>query len=477
MSARRTFLKSAGILGVASWSGNLPAQPPHTITQRTPTYRRIKLYLDSIPSIDTHEHLRAFDQLPGYVETDRGRGMNLYGIWHGSYVNGVASIAAWNAGEKFEAWWKRAKHDFDNVRATYFYRYIWLSFRDLYNVDFDRITDRQAAELDRRIFDNYRDRKWLYHVLKKRARIELMICDRHWERFDFRADYPFEFLTFNVTTLVWGFHPSEYIEGSHGGGIRSSFDDPYLYARRRGLPMSSLDDYLALIDRMFVEAKAGDAVCLKTTLGYQRTLQFDNVAKETAARVFGRSRAEITPEDAKAFEDFIMWRLTELSARHDMPFQIHTGMARVQGSNPMLLVDLIEANPKTKFELFHGGYPWIGETAVIGNRFGKHVWINGVWLPTISYTAAKRAFSEWLEVMPSNRITWGGDDTSGEGIYGQTELSRRCWAEVLAEKIDRRELSDGDARRIGKQIQRDNALELYPRLKEKLGAYNPAIFP
>jgi hypothetical protein len=440
--------------------------------QRRPTYRRIKAYLDSIPSIDTHEHLRAFDQLPGYVETDRGRRINLYGIWQSSYFTGIHPITEWKAGEAFESWWGRAKHDFDNGRATYFYRYMRLAFRDLYNVDFDHITDSQAAELDRRIFENYRDPKWLYHVLKKRANIALMICDRHWKRFDFRADYPFEFLTFNVTTLVWGFHPSEYVIGNHEKAIRSSFDDPYLYARQRGQPTNSLNDYLALLDRMFIDAKAGDAVCLKTTLAYQRTLHFDNVSKEKAARAFGRSRAEITAEDAKAFEDFIMWRLTELSAKHDMPFQIHTGDARIQGSNPMLLVNLIEANPRTKFELFHGGYPWVGETGAIGRRF-KNVWINGVWLPTISYSMARRAFAEWLEVMPSNRITWGGDDTDAEGIYGEAELSRCCWAEVLAEKLDRGELAESDALRIGKQVQRDNALELYPRLKERLQAEEP----
>ncbi|MGH9395853.1 MAG: amidohydrolase family protein [Terriglobia bacterium] len=437
-------------------------------TKGRSTYRRIKSYLDSIPSIDTHEHLRPFDQLPGYVETDHGRGINLYGVWRSSYVERIDTITAWRSGEKFQDWWGRAKHDFDNVRATDFYRYMWLVFRDLYNIDFDHITDSQAAELDRRIFENYRNQKWLYHVIKKRANIELIVCDRFWKRLNFHADYPFEFLTFNVTTLVWGFHPSEYVAGNHDGEIRGSFDDPYLYARQRNLPMNSLDDYLALIDRMFIEAKEGDAVCLKSTLAYTRTLHFDNVPKERAARVFGRPRSELTPEEAKTFEDFIMWRLVDLSAKHDMPFQIHTGDARIQGSNPMLLVNLIKANPRTKFELFHGGYPWVRETGAIGNKFGKHVWINGVWLPAISYTVAKRAFSEWLEVMPSDHITWGGDDMDAEGIYGEAELTRHCWAEVLAEKVDRKELAEGDALRIGKQILRDNALKLYPRLKERV---------
>ena len=63
-----------------------------------------------------------------------------------------------------------------------------------------------------------------------------------------------------------------------------------------------------------------------------------------------------------------MWQLAGLSARLELPFQIHTGHARIQGSNPMLLVDMIEANRKTKFILFHGGYPWVGETAVIAQK-------------------------------------------------------------------------------------------------------------
>lgn len=431
------------------------------------SYHRIKAYIDSVRSIDTHEHLRAFDQLPAYVQTERGRGVNLCGLWRSSYLERIRSITPWKSGEKFQEWWQRAKHDFDNVHAADFYRYMWLAFRDLYHVDFDHITDTQAAELDERIFNNYRNQKWLYDVLQKRANIQFIICDRFWKRFDFRADYPFEFLTFNVTTLVWGFHPSEYFDGNHDGEIRGDFDNPYLYARQHGLPMNSLDDYLALIERMFVDAKNGDAVCLKTTLAYTRTLHFENVPKERAARTFGRPRSELGEQEAKAFEDFIMWRLTELSAKHDMPFQIHTGDARIQGSNPMLLVNLIEANPRTKFELFHGGYPWVRETGAIGNKFGRHVWINGVWLPAISYTTAKRTFSEWLEVMPSDRITWGGDDMDAEGIYGEAELTRRCWAEVLSKKVDRGELAEDDALRISKRIFRDNALALYPRLKQR----------
>jgi hypothetical protein len=286
-----------------------------------------------------------------------------------------------------------------------------------------------------------------------------MFNDPYWARLDFRTDYPFGVLVFNVTTLVSGFHPSEF---------KQSSDDPYQFARNEDLKVETLDDYLVVLERMFQKAKAARAACLKTTLAYVRTLRFENVPRERAIQAWGHPRSELRVEQIRDFEDFIMWRLVELSARHDLPFQIHTGDARVQGSSPMLLVDLIEANPKTKFILFHGGFPWVGETGVILMRHGSHVWLDSVWLPTISYSTAKRAFHEWLEVMPSDRIMWGADANHAEGIYGATEFTRRCLAEVLAEKVDRGDLREEHAVRIGRQILRDNALSLFPQLRERL---------
>jgi uncharacterized protein len=428
-------------------------------TRATPTYKRFKQKLDAIPAIDTHDHLFPFDRLPCIEETKRGRGVNLAGLWHNSYYRRFNPLAPWKAGMDFEDWWKDARHDFQDARATSFYRYQLPAFQDLYGVDFDRITDEQARDLDRRIFDNYKDQRWLYQVVTERANIELMFNDPYWARYAFATSYPWEVLVFNVTPLTHGFHASEFTQ---------PLDSPYEFAKKHGLPVDSLNDYLRVLERMFLEAKDHGAVCLKTTLAYQRTLSFDNVPPERAEKAFGKRAAALSTDDIKAFEDFIMWRLCELGAKYELPFQIHTGDARIQGSNPMLLVDMIQANPKTRFILFHGGYPWIGETGAIVMHHASHVWIDSCWLPTISYTTAKRAFHEWLEVMPSNRIMWGADCNHAEGIYGATEFTRRCLAEVLAEKVDRGDLLEAHAERIGRQILRDNALELFPQLRPRL---------
>jgi predicted TIM-barrel fold metal-dependent hydrolase len=452
---QRLIVVLALLISVLTTFALAPAQG----TRETTTYKRMKAALDAVPAIDTHDHLWPFDKLPGYVETEKGRGMNLASLWQNSYYRWVNPLTPWKPGMKFDDWWAKAKHDFADARATSFYRYQLPAFQDLYGIDFDRVTDAQARELNDRIYRNYLDQHWLYEVITQRANIELMLNDPYWARFEFKQDYPFAVLVLNVTTLVRGFHPSEF---------KSQWDDPYHFAKERTLPTATLDDYVVVLDHLFREAKSKGAVCLKSTLAYQRTLRFEKVPKERAASIYGRPRSELTEAEVKDFEDYIMWRLVALSAKHELPFQIHTGQARIQGSNPMLLVDLIEANPKTKFILFHGGYPWVDDAGVIVMRHHAHVWIDSCWLPTLSYTTAKRAYHEWLEAMPSSRIMWGADCNHAEGIYGATEFTRRCLAEVLAEKVDRGDLTEEHALRIGRQILRDNALELFPPLKDRL---------
>ncbi len=426
--------------------------------KQTPVYARIKAAIDAVPAIDTHDHLRPFDQLPNQDETDRGRGMTLHSIFAGSYYPGINRLSPWPTGKSFDAWWATARDDFADARATSFYRYLLPGFRDLYGVDFDTITDAQARELNDKIFANYKSDQWLIDVVTRRANIELMLIDPYWARLQFERAYKFSVPVLNVTMLISGHHPSRFA---------NPLDSPYVFAQRQGRKIESLDDYLEILDKIFEQAVAADVVCLKSTQAYQRTLVYERVPKERAAAVFGKPVNELAPEEVKAFEDFMFWHIVKLSAKYELPFQIHTGQARIQGSNPMLLVDLIEANPQTKFILFHGGFPWVGETAVIGMKF-RNVWIDSVWLPTLSYTMAKRAYQEWLESMPSDRILWGADTVQAEGIYAATEFTRQCLAEALAEKVERGELHEEHALHIGRQIMRDNALKLFPKLKRQL---------
>ena len=85
--------------------------------KQSPEYARIKAAIDATPAIDTHDHLRAFDEIPNRVSTERGVGMTLYSLWAGSYYQWTNPLSPWPASGKFDDWWSAARDDFDDARA------------------------------------------------------------------------------------------------------------------------------------------------------------------------------------------------------------------------------------------------------------------------------------------------------------------------------------------------------------------------
>lgn len=332
-------------------------------------------------------------------------------------------------------------------------------FEDLYGVDFESLNLEQARELNARMEKNYGNLAWPEEVLVKRANTELMVVDSFVMPRQVRDHFPFTVSVCNVRWYINGFHPSEF--------KNLPVENPYTFAAEYKMPIKTLDDYVAVIDRIMAEAKKSGAICLKSQSAYDRTLQINSVPKQRAEKAFGKTRKELKPAQVKDFQDYLFWRLAELSAKHDLPFQIHTGHAQIPGSNPMNLVPLIQGNRKTKFILFHGGFPWVGETGMIALKY-PNVYIDSVWLPTLSYTMGKRAFKEWLEMISSDRIMWGSDMFTVEGSYGATIFARQCITESLAELVIANQLSEKDALRIGRQILRENALNLFPTLRDRL---------
>src|SRR5262245_34020592 len=104
----------AGSLGLVTLLA-LSETPPKPAAPST--YQRLLAHVRSVPAIDTHDHLWPFDKLPGFVETERGKGMNLAGLWRNSYYTWVHPLTAWKPGGKFADWWARAKHDFADAKT------------------------------------------------------------------------------------------------------------------------------------------------------------------------------------------------------------------------------------------------------------------------------------------------------------------------------------------------------------------------
>lgn len=458
MNSQRWF--SVVLLLLAGWAAAGAAKG----AEDRSTLARLRGRLDKIIAVDTHSHLRSFRYFQESSAVQGGFGLqNILAV---SYLG----APPWQPGGSFD-WWRAAQPGYERMRAASSYRYVLPAYHDLYDVDFETISPDRARRLNDKIKDNYRSEKWVYEVVMQRAGIELMLIDTYWNPLRCERYYSFMVPVLRIDPLLLGTHPDQYAASRLYGKFANPYMQrecsPYAFAEEHGLKIRTLDDYLTVVDAIFRSAVQHGAVSVKNAMAYLRTIRFEEVPRPRAEKAFGKRPGELTPGEQKDFEDFMFGYVAKLSARYSLPFQIHTGWGQLQGSNPILLADLIEANPGTKFVLFHGVYPWVGETGAIAKRY-SNVWIDSVWMPVIDYTMARLAYQEWLDAVPSDRILWGSDEQTPEGVYGATQTTRRCLAEALAEKVQRGELREEHALRLGQQILRENALGLFPRLKERL---------
>jgi predicted TIM-barrel fold metal-dependent hydrolase len=130
----------------------------------------------------------------------------------------------------------------------------------------------------------------------------------------------------------------------------------------------------------------------------------------------------------------------------------------------MHLVNLLIEYREAKFDLFHGGYPYMGEVLALAKNF-PNVYLDLCWLHIISPTAGARMLHEAIETVPANKIfAFGGDFIIPEGAYGHSVLARQVVSRVLTEKVEEGYLSDEEALHLARLILRENPASLY-RLK------------
>jgi predicted TIM-barrel fold metal-dependent hydrolase len=237
-----------------------------------------------------------------------------------------------------------------------------------------------------------------------------------------------------------------------------------------GREIGSVQDLLECIDRAVGDWRANPRVVgIKFGQAYSRTLEFRQTDKSDADAALRRivsSGRTVSPADVRVLQDFLVFALTARAGESGLPVVIHTGLQagnsnRVSNANPLLLQDLIAANPRTRFDLLHGGMPWVREIAVLAKYF-PHVYLNMAWMHIISPTQARSALAEWLDMVPNSKIFgFGGDYSIVEKVYGHLKIARENIALVLAGKVREGAWSRSDASLVARRLMHDNAVEFY----------------
>ncbi len=426
-------------------------------TNSRSAYERIRAHADVIKVINTHEHQHRADEVPATR-------FRFYQLLAAAYLE--ADIISAGAPPfdmrlidtaSLDHLWETYGNALTHTRNTSYYSHFVKGFGKLYGFDDLFFTKENIVRLSSEIERNYTDYGAWFDEAFKKAGFEVMFLDQYWKPFNTEVDKRYYALVFHINPLI-----SESCKKPDRGAELKTI---YKNASADGFAINNLDDYLAYCDHLFKKNIEKNAVCVKNSQAYSRTLFYEDVPYEEARVLFDKPSSRLTPSESKKLEDFLFHWIIKKSAEYDLPVQIHTGYLAGNGntldnSRPGLLNNLFLKYPGTKFDLFHGGFPWTGEFAALGKMF-PNVYLNLVWLPQISRQEAVNSLDMMLDCVPYNKILWGGDCHLIEESAGSLEYGKDVVCEVLAKRVERGLLTEDVAFDIVDRIFRQNAIEVF----------------
>lgn len=435
------------------------------ISDRSSAYKRILDYSNEIMVINTHEH----QHTPAEYNVDT---INFFHLLNFTYLMQDLVSAGGNRlgdGEMntlpSNELWESIGASLDLTRNTSYYAAFIKGIQKQYDFDGVYFTAENIPELSEQIFSNYSEYNTWFDAAFKKAGFEIMFNDRYWDPFRVDIDTQYFALVFHVNDII------------HAISNRPEPDSSIMWraydcANKDGFEINSLSDYLKYCDFLFKSNVDQNAVCIKNSMAYRRTLECDKVSFDEAERLFEIPSSQLGPQEKKKLEDFMFRWIIEKSIEYNLPIQIHTGYLagsgnKLENGRPTKLINLFLEYRDAKFVLFHGGYPWTSEFVALGKMF-PNVYLDLVWLPHISREKAIITFDEMLDCVPYNKFFWGGDCAFIEESTGSLELAKSVLAETLARRIERGLLREEVAFDIVKRIFRTNAIEFF-HLDEKLG--------
>lgn len=219
------------------------------------------------------------------------------------------------------------------------------------------------------------------------------------------------------------------------------------------------DDLGAMVGRSFDLAARTGVRSIKQAQAYRRSLDFDPPDASEVPQLFPAATVTGQREAVRKLQNHILGLVLERASAVDMPMQVHTGMANLPDSNPVLLQGTLRRYPKVRFVLLHC-YPYLSEAAYLARTF-PNVYLDTAWLVLQSPGTLAKALSEWIGFVPHTKIFLSGDATSVEEAYGAAMMNREVLASVLDDKIARGEMSLPLAQEVAHCLLHRNAAEFY----------------
>ena len=390
-------------------------------------------YISTLPVFSDHDHHQTDEFFAEGVTLDKLLS-NSYVAWTGYTCDGSDEA--------------RAKL-LENVRYNSYFTWFQRGLQKVHGIDHeltaenwqevsDKVAARYAADAD------FHWRALLANGYKR------LILDTYWNPGSDNG-HPEAFVpTFRIDKFMYGHH------------AEAIAPDEFPVWQRYGFEGGSLAEFVEML-RATIKGRyeQGKIAALKCAEAYHRDINFLPDDKAAAEKAFGKHPKEIGDGELRAFSSYIFNRACELAEELDVPFQVHTGLGELAGSQPMKFEPMLIKYPKVRFVLFHSGYPWTDEAAGLTHNHANAL-PSLTWTATICTSAAIRALGDFIDVAAScNSITWGSDCWVAEESIGAMLAWRFVVAKVLAERLADGRLTASRAEALARKLMYENGRSVY----------------
>ena len=422
----------------------------------SPTYEKLFEHVQTLPIIDSHEHLPAWEHkretptdvlreyLTHYLKDDL--------ISAGMTFDEVQAIR--DVSKPLMQRWKAVEPYWRLCRNTGYARALDLAVKTLYGAD--RIDGNTLEGINEAFLQTVRPDADRYHkILHELSHIEYCMLDEYPDvdpRF-FRAVCSVDpFFTFK------------------------SWDQMNAVELEAGISISSFDGWIDACEKCLQQAIDGGVHTLKCHSAYWRPLLFEAASYDEAEAVYNEILSmrgsetwnTITHPMARPLQDYMLHRVMRFANEHGLTVQFHTGLLAggstyLRNADPTLLSNLFVLYPNVRFDLFHMGYPYQHALGALGKMF-PNVYLDMCWAHVISPAASMEALDEWLDSVPVGKIiAFGGDYKFIDAVYAHQLMARQNVTKVLADKVDNGSFGMDEARLIARRIFYDNPRSIYER--------------
>jgi predicted TIM-barrel fold metal-dependent hydrolase len=416
------------------------------------TYDELFAYIETIPTIDSHEHL------PN--ESDRlALDPDFFYLFSHYCIDDLASggmpqeTIDMLLGDQADVAtkWKAFAPFYKAAADTSYFRCAHIAVRKFYDMD-PPASEKDAQELTNRV--RAANKPGLYkRVLKDACNFVTAV------NFGGTAADPEFFTPVNFVTQY-----AEIAHPDHIAGVE----------KEAGTPLPTLARYVKSLGEILEREKQRGMRGIKFHWAYMRPLEFPAVPTADAERVFNRIMDEgegwrntvLGYEESRPLQDYLTHRLVEFAGDLDVTVVIHVGFQarpymKLDDTRPERLWSLLNRFRSIQFNMLHAGIPWVDEAAVMAKHL-PNLTLDMGWTQAMSPELSSRAICAYVDLLPRTKVIgFGGDYSIVENVYGHLVLARQNIARGLARKVDEGALSTDAARAWARAMLHDNPARIY----------------